>query len=286
MQIVCPHCSTSYAVDAARFGSSGRTVRCARCKETWMAMPEPDFATTAADPEWDTPAHDAGPDVPHVESPPITADMPQGDEASPGWTTLAREDAVGADDEPAPARGLRARLGLGKLSLGPLARRSTAVPAPAFGARRKHGWMPNPLQAACLVMMAGVIGLVAWRSDVVRLMPQTAGFYRMIGLAVNLRGLAFDDVRVTTEVVDNKPVLVIEGNVVQLGKKPLEVPRLRFIVRDAKGTDIYSWNAMLEQTTLKPGEKAWFRSRLASPPPEGHEIAVRFFNRKDLAAGA
>ena len=44
-----------------------------------------------------------------------------------------------------------------------------------------------------------------------RLLPQTATFYTMVGLEVNLRGLAFKDIKITNETVDGKPVLVIEG---------------------------------------------------------------------------
>src|ERR1035438_6261259 len=40
MHIVCPHCSTSYAIDLASLGAAGRTVRCSRCKEVWLARPE------------------------------------------------------------------------------------------------------------------------------------------------------------------------------------------------------------------------------------------------------
>jgi hypothetical protein len=92
-------------------------------------------------------------------------------------------------------------------------------------------------------------------------------------------------VRVSTELVDNKPVLIIEGNIVDTTKKTLEIPRLRFLVRDANGTEIYAWNAVLEKSVLNPGEKAWFKSRLASPPAEGREIAIRFFNKRDIRAG-
>ena len=60
-------------------------------------------------------------------------------------------------------------------------------------------------------MGALVLALLIWRVDVVRLLPQTAAFYRMVGLEVNLRGLMFKDVKITTETVDGKPVLVIEG---------------------------------------------------------------------------
>jgi hypothetical protein len=108
----------------------------------------------------------------------------------------------------------------------------------------------------------------------------------MVGLDVNLRGLMFKDVKITTETVEGKPVLVIEGVITGDARKPVELPRLRFSVRDAQGTEVYAWNAVLEQSVLKPGEKAWFKSRLASPPPEGRNIDIRFFSKRDLAGGS
>ena len=107
----------------------------------------------------------------------------------------------------------------------------------------------------------------------------------MVGLDVNLRGLAFKDLKITNETIEGKPVLVIEGMIVGTSKDPVGIPRLRFSVRDAQGAEIYAWNAVLEQPVLKPGERAWFKSRLASPPPEGRNIDVRFFNRRDIAGG-
>ena len=100
-------------------------------------------------------------------------------------------------------------------------------------------------------MGALVLALLFWRTDVVRLLPQTAAFYKMVGLDVNLRGLAFKDLKITNETVEGKPVLVIEGVIVGETRKPVELPRLRFSVRDAQGAEIYAWNAVLEQTTLE-----------------------------------
>src|SRR5262245_12917956 len=51
MLIVCPNCSTSYAIDPTSLGSAGRTVRCARCKTTWFAdgaKPEPELTAVDA----------------------------------------------------------------------------------------------------------------------------------------------------------------------------------------------------------------------------------------------
>jgi hypothetical protein len=101
---------------------------------------------------------------------------------------------------------------------------------------------------------------------------------------VNLRGVAFGDLKVATETVDGKPVLVIEGAVISTNKKPVDLPRLRFSVRDAQGAEIYAWNAVLDQAMLKPGERVAFKSRLASPPAEGRNIDIRFFNRRDMTA--
>jgi predicted Zn finger-like uncharacterized protein len=285
MHIICPHCTTSYAIDLATLGAAGRTVRCSRCKEVWLARPEDATEIVAPVPamaaagnqdaaaEWDALAReDSGHDheTPVVDSPSISGDWP--DESPPGageadWPSMARHDAQDSGtSRPRPLSRLR------KL-FGPLAR--LRVPG------KSHVGLPT----ACAAMGALVLALLIWRVDVVRLLPQTAAFYKLVGIEVNLRGLMFKDVKITSETVEGKPVLVIEGVIVGEAKKPVELPRLRFSVRDAQGAEIYAWNAVLEQPVLRPGEKAWFKSRLASPPPEGRNIDVRFFSKRDLAGG-
>ncbi|MGN6308560.1 MAG: MJ0042-type zinc finger domain-containing protein [Xanthobacteraceae bacterium] len=288
MNIVCPHCATFFAIDPAKLGPAGRMVRCARCKEMWLARPEqsasagPAVAVLASadathDPddhaavEWNEPtaSHTQPIEAPIIDSPSIAADLPN-----------SHLDDI-SDDTSTP--------GSSRFASGPPPRK------PWFKFWRRGGGGDRPHRArrplltlpiACVAMAALAAGLLMWRAEIVRLLPQTALFYRLIGLEVNLRGLAIKDVKVSTEMIDNKQVLVIEGNVVDVARKTVDLPRLRFAVRDAKGTEIYAWNAVLEQTSLKPGEKAWFRSRLAAPPPEGRHIDVRFFNRHDLAAGS
>jgi len=291
MHIVCPYCTTSYAIKLASLGANGRTVRCSRCKETWMAHPEDAIeeaavpamaATSQADDqsdlaeEWNSYAKDdAAAETPVVESPSIASDWPTKDAAGPEdeWSAAARaaeEDVVGAQHQ-SWFSGLFSRRGA-----------KVSRPAPVVVRRNSYYGLPT----TCAAMGALVLALVIWRGDMVRLLPQTAAFYKMVGLEVNLRGLAFKDVKLSTETVDGKQVLVIEGVIVGQGKKPLDIPRLRFAVRDAQGAEIYAWNSVLEQTVLQPGERAFFRSRLASPPPEGRNIDVRFFNRRDIAGGS
>ena len=295
MHIKCPHCTTSYALDSAALGTIGRTVRCSRCKEVWVARPED--AVAAETPEWATaqggetmaapapPNRDdaaaewealAGQDdseaaaPPVVDSPSIAADAPV-DEAAVGDAVPPAMAAALNNNEAAP---IRPATWFRKL------RRPNAG-APGKGKAKASINLP----ILCSAMGALAMALLIWRVDVVRLLPQTATFYRSVGLDVNLRGLLFKDVKVTSETSDGKQVLVIEGVITDEARKPVELPRLRFSVRDAQGAEIYAWNAVLEQPILKPGERAWFKSRLASPPPEGREIDVRFFNKRDLAGG-
>jgi predicted Zn finger-like uncharacterized protein len=279
MHIVCPHCATFYAINLATLGEAGRTVRCARCKETWLARPEeaiePAMAETVhsasqADmgAKWDKTTDDGG-RAPMVDSPSIAGEWREEDSSADkeDWIALVRD---AEDDAEQPRGGWFARV----LKRKPREERS-----------RVSRYFAN-LPTACAAMGALVVALVLWRTDVVRLAPQTANFYRMVGLNVNLRGLAFRDVKVTTETVEGKTVLVIEGIVVGESKKAVDLPRLRFSVRDAQGAEIYAWNSVLEQTTLSPGEHASFKSRLASPPAEGKSIDVRFFNKRDIAGGS
>ncbi|QWG14003.1 zinc-ribbon domain-containing protein [Bradyrhizobium sediminis] len=282
MPIVCPHCTTSYAIDPANLGAAGRTVRCSRCKEVWLARPEDAVEIAApamaqagrqasnadAAAEWEAMAReDGGSDTPVVDSPSISADWPAEGDASTDWASAARNDAEDAASEQPQRRSWFRKL---------FARQ---------GAYHAPGKPSISLTTACAAMGALVLALTIWRVDVVRLLPQTAAFYKMVGLEVNLRGLMFKDVKITSETVEGKPVLVIEGVITGEGRKPVDLPRLRFSVRDAQGAEIYAWNAVLEQSVLKPGERAWFKSRLASPPPEGRNIDVRFFNRRDIAGG-
>jgi predicted Zn finger-like uncharacterized protein len=288
MHIVCPHCSTSYAINLATLGAAGRTVRCSRCKEIWEVWPESVVGAPAmagagkadaeqdAAAEWEAMAAEddgEGQDTPVVDSPSISGDWV--DPAAGGGFGGTAADWIREDGQDngaaAPQRLSRLRNFFNPNSFKP-----SALPRGSFAV----------LPTACAAMGALVLALVIWRVDVVRLLPQTATFYKMVGFDVNLRGLMFKDVKITTETVDGKPVLVIEGSITGEATKPVELPRLRFSVRDAQGAEIYAWNTVMEQPVLKPGEQAWFKSRLASPPPEGRNIDIRFFSKRDIAGGS
>src|ERR1700746_3066674 len=100
MHIVCPHCTTSYAINPATLGEAGRSVRCARCKEVWLARPE-DAVEPAAQPamaegshsarqrdiaaEWNEAGDGADAQMPVVDSPSIAADGHEAGSGKEDW---------------------------------------------------------------------------------------------------------------------------------------------------------------------------------------------------------
>jgi predicted Zn finger-like uncharacterized protein len=313
MRIVCPNCQTSYEVSAASLGAEGRQVRCVRCRDVWHAIPvEDEVAAPAAAAAGMTAAaasayqRGAGASAAAAQSPPADdpwgeAEWEAGDDAAVD-PNLAARAALRSDEPPAvvdepPAGDWDAAFAAADAP--PLA---PAEPTPAhepveniesFAARRARrerkrneprSHVPRP--GTIIVILLAVLGaLIGWRSDVVRVMPGTASLFAAIGLPVNLRGLALTDVTTTKEAHDGATILVVQGTITNVSKQPRDVPRIRLAVKNDKGAVVYTWTSLPERTALAPGDSQPFQTRLASPPPEGRVVEVRFFTRRDIARG-
>jgi predicted Zn finger-like uncharacterized protein len=315
MLIVCPNCATSYRVEPSSLSATGRSVRCVRCRNVWFARdpaplsaiaqahradiaaltgPPPDaaspdaegtFVMAAADLAMPASTLDGGsaPAEALLETPfPEMANT--GAAGDDGWSDAlpqARE-AISISDAPALAPMDAAAVLPADVTL---KEDIETVAARRYAAERRGRWGLPLLPLAILALIALDTALIAWRANVVRVAPQTASLYAAIGLPVNLRGLTFTDVTTSTESQDGVQVLVVEGNVASASTRVVEVPRLRFSVRNRSGQEVYAWTALPTRSVLAPGETLAFRSRLASPPPDARDVLVRFFNRRDLVAG-
>ena len=299
MLIVCPSCATAFRVNAAVLGDGGRQVRCARCRTVWhatfdSAMPEPAIVVAEDEAE----ARAAGP----VETP---AQDPADD-----WGAALAEEARDrdrqADDTPqlpavpvaespsiapvAPAEPLPRRIDETPAGATPTARSTRSDIESRAAQRRRRAYAARPrgiglrLPVPMTIVLIGMALLATFflgREQVVRTVPESATVYDAVGLSVNLRGVDFRDVKGANEIVDGVVVLVVEGQLVNISGRPIDLPRLRLAVRDATGKEIYTWTATAPKPQLGPGEAVPFRSRLASPPPDGATVEVRFFTRQD-----
>ncbi len=304
MLIVCPTCATSYMIDPASLGPAGRTVRCVRCKATWFAggqneqprmsafvndvIAEAEAKSAPRPRPQAMPAPPADNDGKSAEQQPArTPQMP----VATGFPPPEQHEDQGSNEEFEP----------------PVAEAPSLVPpiehAPetesddqgddleTFAARRQR--LKSRLRekrrssrwtAVLLVLLAFNVALLGARHEVVRFMPQTAALFAAIGLPVNLRHLKFDNVRIAKESQNGVSMLIVEGSIVSTSNRPVEVPRLRFAARDANGQEIYTWTMRPGRNILGPGERLEFRSRLAAPPKQAHDVMVRFFTANDAEA--
>lgn len=298
MLIVCPTCSTTYQIQLAALGAAGRSVRCSHCKNTWFATldsvieevalaqastrrPDPpsppqrqgepdDFdAMSASDfsveavvaPEA---ADEAEKALAEADAPPLAP----GDQAEGAESSAAKFDPVEPEDiETIAAR--RARQTYTERKAKPtLLQRIVSLPV------------------LIVALAAVLLGVLQWRATVVRHFPQTASLFSVLGMPVNLRGLTFQEVKSKGEFHDGVMVLVVEGVIVNLTRNTLEVPRLRFSLRNGASHEVYAWTTLPSRNMLGSGDGLAFRTRLASPPADGRDVIVRFFNRRDAALGA
>jgi len=280
MLIVCPTCATAYQIAPAALGA-GRNVRCANCKDAWFATAEavleqaavaPGSADSGVAPDdyAEAPAQDVLPPAPPVPDNPFTvADAPPLVPSDPSDTENVPKFDPGVPEQPETIAAKRVR----QTSAERKDRRSLV--------RRLFS-----LPMLIVVMLAILLGALNWRAAVVRHFPQTASLYAAVGLPVNLRGLFFESVKSRSEFEDGTNVLVIEGTIVNLTTRTMDVPRLRFALRNASGHEVYAWTAQPTKSTLGSGNGLPFRARLASPPADGRDVIVRFLNRRDVAAGS
>jgi predicted Zn finger-like uncharacterized protein len=302
MLIVCPNCQTGYDVSTEALGGVGRTVRCARCHEAWFATPSaiplPPAELVAASPVRQAIAKIAA-EAAAAPEPGAGGDL----DGDPAW------DVGGSDAAPEAAAPPRADDGAGVWGVPdyespPLA--PTMIDAKAEGpppvdietlAARRSGGARRPrrpanayrtlpvVPALIAIELAAIFAIVAWRTDIVRAMPQTASLFRAIGLPVNLRGLVFSDIALSKDTSDGTTVLIVDGTIENDTRSVVVVPRLRFALRDRALAELVSWTAPPEKSSLAPGETLPFRSRLASPPADGNDVQVRFLNRQDFMNG-
>ncbi len=127
---------------------------------------------------------------------------------------------------------------------------------------------------AALGLLAGSMTAIGAREAIVAAAPLTAGAYAAIGLPVNLRGLAIDDVK--AELDQDKKVLVIEGFIANLRATETSAPDLRIALRAADGRELYVWTTHAPKDRLAHGERVRFAARLAAPPDGAVDALVKF----------
>ena len=249
MIIVCPSCASQYTIDDARIGAVGRKVRCAACRESWFITAKPDL------------------DAPFT---PIDRDMaalPAAIASPPAIAAAAHAKVLTVEAAPSTR----------KTAARPAKRKRTPsrTRSEATGGRAPQILSRLAVAMTLLALLIAPLAIVM-RAKVVGALPRTAMLFSAIGLPVDTVGLTIANV--TSTVGDDKgsPVLIVSGTIANVGDRPIVVPPLAIAIEGEHGEPLYGWTLDTATGTLPAGETAAFKARLASPPPAGRLVKVRF----------
>lgn len=240
MLIDCPHCARAYHIVRGSLGANGRKMRCAGCREVWHAVSKARVTDDYDDIRLRTP--DAALEDLMLSGPEITTIATSARATAPSYDEIYGTRSILAKPPRAPWR------------------------------------MPRPPAGffVCVLAMAGIMGMLAGRQLIVRHLPGSAPLYAAIGLKVNLRGLELRHVSSTVLGEGPQKVLAIEGEIVNVSRSEANVPPLALSLLSADGREIYGWTTPAPKSKLALGDTMPFRARLAAPPDQGREVAVRF----------
>jgi predicted Zn finger-like uncharacterized protein len=311
MIITCPSCATRYQVDAVAFPNEGRRVKCARCANRWHAVAEPDLPAALPDLESAATAPDhaeAAADGKHgdmqageIMSAPDHADTDPGPDKGPDiGTDLASptEAAIsavvgGIDDIEAGARFVSSGdeefdAMAAEFSSERKERRARGAargrPLPSDGwkkrmkrSSRAQAASGRRAQAMAIGgMLCGLALLGLNRDSVVQAAPHMASLFTMVGMPVNVRGIAFASVKADFGAENGIPVMRISGRMHNISGEKRRLAPIRLALVDDDGREVYHWTTDAGQALLETGESLPFQSILTSPPAGAKSVRVRF----------
>ena len=251
MILTCTSCSTRYYTDDAAIGASGRTVRCAACGFSWFAEPQLELRTKADAPD----LREDGPPAPE----PLTRER------------VERLRRAAEQPGPAPSAAAKFRAQQAERMRQERARAAIAV------------W-----GATGAAVAASATGMVAFRQDVAELWPRSASAFAALGLDVNVYGLEFYDLSVERSFDGPTPVLLVSGEVRNIGRDDKLVPPVRISLRDDRSHEIFQLVNVVTDQPIVAGASTPFQIRVENPPVDAVDLEATFasFAETAVAGGA
>ena len=151
--------------------------------------------------------------------------------------------------------------------------RQTPQSRPRRGRRAALRW----LALALLFLLAILAGVVVARSAVVAIWPPAARLYALTGLPVPPPGAGLKIEKLAPARTPDG--LVIEGDISNPGKTPLDVPRLRVTLRDAAEKEVQFKIVDPPKPRLPPGGTAHFKTPFEHPDDAATGVVVTFAAR-------
>lgn len=273
MIIACPACATRYVVPETAVGIEGRTVRCAKCRNSWFQEGPPvDAFAEGGGPR------SSGSSTPKPDAPKSKATAPAPPE--PSETAPASNQGASGDDkptaplneappEPSPAAEPSTAAEPDRVPypeppesrFSPAASQTTADAPEESGSRFDYEppFRPrrNPLKvwtavgAVFALLVFGAIAAVSYWG-----LPEWVPVSRPT-FAVEQPDLVLDfpaDQQDRRTLPNGTEFFGASGTVTNVGRETRTVPSILIVMRDGRDRIVYSWEVVPSQGSLDPGE--------------------------------
>jgi hypothetical protein len=131
-------------------------------------------------------------------------------------------------------------------------------------------------------LAASATGMVAFRQDVAELWPRSASAFAALGLDVNVYGLEFYDLAVERDFDGATPVLLVSGEVRNIGNDDKLVPPVRISLRDTRSHEIFELVNAITDQPIAAGAAVPFQIRVENPPSDAVDLEATFANFSDV----
>lgn len=161
---------------------------------------------------------------------------------------------------------------------------TTEIPRPMAAAARPSAGREAPPATnrvgwTLLVLIVLVVGagLVLGRNQLVAAWPPAAKLYEMARLPLDASGVGLKiEARQRQRSEAGVPVLVVEGEIVNVSESPRIVPRVRVSLRDENGRELDVRRVAAAKLRLTPSQRTEFHLRIEEPPPAARRVTVGF----------
>ena len=147
--------------------------------------------------------------------------------------------------------------------------------------RKSIGWAGLAFTVALPLFIAAMLP-----ETVVAAAPATIQAYEKLGYSVNIYGLEIRHIEQQHSILNGARVLMIKGEISNPTNEIRKIPWLRFGLKDASSTELYSWTLDTASRPLRPGETTSFVTRVAAPPELAKNLQIRFAHPDEISSTA